>query len=451
MRVDSPRSGGAFRLALRLAPVALALALGVPPAGAGSDQPEARRLQGLEHDLARSRDRSAALDAQAERLVRERATLRQRLVTSARRAQDYEETLAALDEALADLEAKAGEAAARLAARRAEHARLLFALQRLARNPAETFFLVPGEPAERLHGAVLLASAIDRIGAAARALKGETALLASLRGELSGQRRRMDEVRGALAAERTELRDLLAAKTRLQRETERERAGLAAERERLAAAATDLRDLIDRLAAAERVRAPAPPPAAGGPGTGRPPEAPAPAPPARVAPAAPAQVALRAAPAKPDAAAAPALGLKEAIGEAPARPFSEARGAVALPARGALVVRFGQSGENGRAARGLTIRTADEAQVVAPYDGRVVFGGPFRGYGLLLIIEHGEGYHTVLAGLARIDVVAGQWLLAGEPVGVMGRSQGEPPGLYVELRQDGHPINPLPWLTANKR
>ena len=67
-----------------------------------------------------------------------------------------------------------------------------------------------------------------------------------------------------------------------------------------------------------------------------------------------------------------------------------------------------------------------------------------------MIIDHGQGYHSLLAGLARIDTVIGQWVLAGEPVGVMGREAKEKPVLYVELRRDGQPINPLPWLAARK-
>ncbi len=76
--------------------------------------------------------------------------------------------------------------------------------------------------------------------------------------------------------------------------------------------------------------------------------------------------------------------------------------------------------------------------------------GPFRGYGQLLIIEHGEGYHTLVAGLSRIDGEVGQWLLAGEPIGQMGDGEGGRPSLYVEFRRNGEPINPLPWLAASE-
>ena len=121
-----------------------------------------------------------------------------------------------------------------------------------------------------------------------------------------------------------------------------------------------------------------------------------------------------------------------------------------MPARGRIVERFGAVTESGR-SKGITIETRADAQVVTPYDGEVVFAGPFRGYGQLLIIQHGEGYHTLLAGFSRIDSVLGQWLLAGEPVGVMGRGSNGNPALYVELRRNGDAINPLPWLAASDR
>ncbi len=89
--------------------------------------------------------------------------------------------------------------------------------------------------------------------------------------------------------------------------------------------------------------------------------------------------------------------------------------------------------------------------MVAPYDGRVLFAGPFRGYGQILIIEHDDGYHSLLAGLDRLDVSVGQWLVTGEPVGTMPKGEDKP-RLYLELRHDGQPINPLPWLaTSNEK
>jgi len=99
-------------------------------------------------------------------------------------------------------------------------------------------------------------------------------------------------------------------------------------------------------------------------------------------------------------------------------------------------------------ARGITIETRVGAQVVAPYDGKIAYAGTFRQYGRILIIDHGERYHTLLAGLDRIDAVVGQWVLAGEPLATMGDQQSGNPELYFELRRTGQPINPLPWLAS---
>ena len=125
-------------------------------------------------------------------------------------------------------------------------------------------------------------------------------------------------------------------------------------------------------------------------------------------------------------------------------------GDLRMPASGKVVTLFGEKsrGPDGLTvtkSKGIEISTRANAQVVSPFDGKVVFSGPFRGYGRLLIIEHGEGYHSLIAGFDRLDSVVGQYLLAGEPVGIMGETA---PKLYLEMRQDGEAINPLPWLAS---
>ena len=112
------------------------------------------------------------------------------------------------------------------------------------------------------------------------------------------------------------------------------------------------------------------------------------------------------------------------------------------------LAQFGDSTGLGHRSQGITLRTRQGAQVVAPYDGRVVFAGPFRNYGLILIISHGDGYHTLLAGLSKLQAVVGQDLLTGEPMGMMGR--GNKRSLYIELRRKGMAINPTPWWSSSR-
>ncbi len=104
---------------------------------------------------------------------------------------------------------------------------------------------------------------------------------------------------------------------------------------------------------------------------------------------------------------------------------------------------------------GDMVATQSAAIVTAPSDGSVLYAGPFRSYGQLLILNAGDGYHVVLAGMSRISVALGQSVLAGEPIGAMGETRlasasDEPgenaaPELYVEFRKDGKPVDPAPW------
>jgi len=118
-----------------------------------------------------------------------------------------------------------------------------------------------------------------------------------------------------------------------------------------------------------------------------------------------------------------------------------------MPVAGEVVSDFGDG--NGLDERGITIMAGAGQAVAAPEDGRIVFAAPFRGYGPLLIIEHGHEYHTLLWGLAQLDVGRGEVVRAGQVVGTMPRDGGDVPKLHVELRRNGRPINPLTWLAAS--
>jgi septal ring factor EnvC (AmiA/AmiB activator) len=137
----------------------------------------------------------------------------------------------------------------------------------------------------------------------------------------------------------------------------------------------------------------------------------------------------------------------------PAMPFEAAKGTLPLPAQGKRLKRFGEANGISGTLKGISLQTRGGARIVAPADGWVVYAGPFRSYGQLLIINAGGGYHVLLAGMGRINASLGQFVLAGEPVAVMGASvpasQGgndnSRPVLYVEIRKDGRPIDPGPW------
>ena len=119
---------------------------------------------------------------------------------------------------------------------------------------------------------------------------------------------------------------------------------------------------------------------------------------------------------------------------------------LARPAAGVLVRGWGDPDE-GQKSTGLSWRTAPGAQVLAPCGGTAVYAAPFRGFGLLAIVDCGGGYHAVLGGLERIAAAAGKTVQAGDVLGSMLQDPAaRPPLLYLEFRKNGRPVDPAPWL-----
>ena len=152
---------------------------------------------------------------------------------------------------------------------------------------------------------------------------------------------------------------------------------------------------------------------------------------------------------KLDTAATEARQRQVAMTQTAGPGLGEARGQLGTPVAGTVVKAFGEAGIAGPAT-GISFGAPPAARVSAPCGGRVVFAGPFRSFGQLIIIDCGGGFHFVLAGLDRLDVAVGRPVQPGEPVGVMAawdpRTLGTRPLLYMELREHGQPINPAPFL-----
>jgi septal ring factor EnvC (AmiA/AmiB activator) len=387
---------------LLLAAALLAIAPLVAQAKPAEDT--ARRLKALEQKIEASDSRYRDLNETAGALRGEIEALRSRLIETAARIQNHEDKSAALEDRLAELSAREQDKAADLARRARQLANSLAALERLSQQPAGALIARPGAIDTTARSASLLGTIVPRLRDTARKLGAEIADLKQLRADIDTERQALDQEARALARDHTELDQLVAQKKARQSKM---LAAAAREKSRLAALARKAKSLRALVARLERERL-----------------------------------------ARPQTEV-PITGL----------PFSRARGTLPLPARGRVIGLFGKPDRAGLPARGVRVATRPNAQVVAPYDGRVVFADRFRDYGQLLIIAHGEGYHTLLAGLSRIDVVVGQWLLAGEPIGRMGGGGTATGGgrgtlspvLYVELRRKGEPINPLPWLAASER
>lgn len=383
--------------------VAVAFALGGGMAAAQDAKPE-RELQKLDSSLRDSETRRDQLRRRANRTAAEISGLKRRLVMAARRAQDFENRASDIERRLADLEAREATTSKSLAARRGQLSATLAALQRLARQPKLALVALPADPVDTVRGALLMRTMVPTLHARARNLGAELRDLATLRASISVDRERLMSNAEALAGERLRLAELVRDKRVLERVARRESWSEQARAAELAGRARTMRDLVHRLVTAR--------------GNLR-------------------RTDMAAAPGAPDRMAS--LGSTRKLTDR-----------FVLPASGRVVHRFGAVAGDSAKAEGITIETRPAAHVVAPRRGTVVFAGPFRGYGRLLIIEHDEGYHVLLAGLDRIDAVVGNEVLAGEPVGAMTASSNRTPNLYLELRRSGQPINPLPWLAASK-
>jgi septal ring factor EnvC (AmiA/AmiB activator) len=396
-------------LALLWAGVWAGLAGGVAAQPAADAQ---RRAAEAQREAATAEERRATAEAEAERLATER-------VESAARTQAAERAvLDATDraEALATTEAAARAEVAQLAERIAP---LLPLLMRVAREPAPLLLAAPLPPDQVTIGLAALRGMVREAQRLARDLREAEALAAregaALAEALEHLTVAQSEARAAASALDAQFE---AAQRTLTAETRAERAAAAAAETAVARAAS----LAEALARVERAQAAAQ---------------------ARIEARAVARAAARvAARDRAQAAAEARAAARAARREAEAAPPTLSA-TTSAPVVGRVVRGFGAPGEGGP-ARGLTFSAAPNARVVTPCAGTVAFAAPFRSYGRLVIVECGAGRHLVLAGMARLDVEAGQRLRAGEPVGVLGASGR--PTLYVELRQQGEAVDPRPLL-----
>jgi septal ring factor EnvC (AmiA/AmiB activator) len=403
MTPPRPAMTGGFRRKV-LPALAIAMVFAVSPGALTAETKDdtRRRLQQLEQDIARDREQSEKLKKRAADLGAEVEAVRARAVAAARAAQESERTLARLEAEVAALNRAEAMVAGRLKERRAEVGSALMALQRLALYPPEAMFAHPVPPSDVVRGAILLRAAVPEIERRAAEVRADLDEVRASKAEAARIFSRQAAAVAKLAEERRTLDEALARRSALARETSVEAKTLERRLAQLAAEARGLNELMARLEVEQaRGRAPA---------AGR---------------------GARAAPLSPSTT-----------------PFARSRGQLPMPVVGQVVTRYGQTAATGLTHKGITLETRPGATVVAPFAGYVVFADVFRGYGQLLILDHGDGYHTLLAGLARIDGVPGLWVETGEPVGVMGPGETSRPRLYVEIRRGGQPFDPLPWMAA---
>ncbi|BBK29849.1 septal ring factor EnvC (AmiA/AmiB activator) [Stella humosa] len=441
------------------------------PAGA---QDARRELRDVQKSMEAERSRQAEIERRAETLRREVERLRNDSIAVARALQTEEANLSSVEETLTALNEEIERQTRSLAERRQSVEALMTALTRLTRHPPEALLALPTTPLETARTAGLLGNVVPMIAREAAGLRLALADLRELRLETENRRQQAANARAMVERRRKALDGLIAQRTAARGDIEAEARQRAQALQQMATKAGDLRELIvqaeaerrrqelekerqrqeaeferRRLAAeAERRRQELAAEEARQREASRPDAGRRTAEIQRLDQERQAMERDHAAQQRREEERQVANVLAARVPSV--RGFNRARGQYILPAVGSVQRSFGDDLGFGQHSRGITLRTRPGARVVAPFDGRILFIGPFRAYGEILIIEHSDGYHSLVAGLGRTDGTVGQTVLSGEPVGVMTADGEERPRLYIELRRNGTPINPQPWLAAGE-
>lgn len=391
-------------------------------------------LRGLEDNLKASDEQRRKLETDIETIRTDRARLNGALLDTNAKVQAAEARTSELEKQLETAQGSEGAIGRTLAARRDMISEVLAALQRMGRNPPPAVLVSPDDMLGALHAAMLLGDVVPEMRSEAEALAADLADLASVRKSIADERDRLAGEETELATEQQRLAALVEARQSSLKDAEQ---ALDAERlrsEQIAGQATDLKDLIARLETDATALGHA---------------------------AAAAQKPVAAPPADDGTHVAALTPFKDPARLAPAITFADAKGILPLPVSGTLLKSFGTPDGFGGFEKGISLATRPSAAVSSPTDGWVAFSGPYRTYGQLLIINGGGGYYVVLAGLTQVNVVVGQFVLAGEPVASMGDGSAKTaaaiaigaaqPILYVEFRKDGVAIDPGPWWAKSEQ
>jgi len=389
-------------------------------------------LKAIEERLAGNADARVKLEAEIAGIRADRTKLNQALLDTTARTQAAEGRIAGIEQRLTLLQTSETAIRRSLESRRGLIGEVLAALQRIGRRPPPAVLVRPEDILEAVRASMLLGAVVPDLRQEITILGTDLAELVRLREAIAEERKSIAGEMEALAGERRRLASLIEARRARETSAAQDIEAQRAAGGELAAQARTLRDLVDRIekdiSTANRA----------------------------------ADAARRAleAETQEQRQRMAQLAFRDPARLAPKAAFQELRGMLPLPVTGSQLRGFGAADDVGAATRGISLSTRANAVVSSPSDGWVVYAGPFRSFGQLLILNAGNGYYVLLAGMQRIDVSLNQFVLAGEPVAVMGETAeaaatnvgagtGEPV-LYIEFRKDGVSIDPTPWWTKSQ-
>ena len=408
--------------------------LAAPTQQATAASPDIIKQREQELEAAREQQRKAAelqqkLKADIAAIGQDRAKLNQQLIDIATQVRTVETRIGETEAQLRPLDSREQQVRATLDSRRTEIVEVLAALQRAGRRTPPALLVRPEDALQSLRTAMLLGSVVPELRGRAEKLAADLGELVNLRKAIATERDLLARDRDGLKNDQIRLAALVEERQRKQSAIEKDVEAEGARAINLSRQVESLQGLITKMEQDLKSAAKAA-----------------------------ATASLQGAPAAPGGK--PNLkALKDPARLSPAIAFASARGLFAFPVNGRKIRDFGGSDGAGGVEKGISLAARAGAQVTTPCDGWVVYAGPFRSYGQLLILNAGGGYHVLIAGMERISVNIGQFVLTGEPVATMGSTSqvasilattASQPVLYVEFRKDGTPIDSGPWWAASE-
>ena len=377
----------------------------------------------MEAEAKRVSKEQQAMEQKANKLKEELKNVNKKMIAAAKKIQNGEDEILKKQEELAALQKHLNESEEKFNSENDMLIETLAALQNLALRPSEAVLVQPLSPVEVMRSSILLRGSVHSLESRASSIRQSIEDISNQKAQIALRLQDLEKDNKKLAMQQEGMKKLSQQKSTMYSQISSQSEEAKKKADMLASQAHNLRDLLEKLEKQKEI--------------------------------ARRQMAEKARLAREQAAAKlheESHGL-EAINEyenssqtlgQPAAGFSKAKGRLSRPARGPLVTAFHSELSKGVYSNGIDIKTAAKAQVIAPYDGTVIYAGPFKNFANLVIIDHGEGYTSLLSGLGETDTEVGQTLLAGEPVGTMPADAGSK--LHIEIRKNNHPVNPNEWI-----
>ena len=367
---------------------------------------------------------SKQLQARAIQLNLELSKIDKTVITLADKIKNNEKKLSELENNLVDLDLDLKAKEASFVQENNSLVQTLAALQNMSLTPSESVILQPLSPVDIIRSAILLRETVPYLSQKSAKLKVDLDNVYNQKKKIETNLESTKKQKNILEQQQAEMRRLMTKKTTLRQQVEAKGAETQKQAQNLSSKAQDLRELLEELERQKEIAR-----------KKREEEE-------RLARLKRQQEMGQKGIARTVDTKTHTAIKKQVSGNS----FVQAKGSLTRPVSGPKITDYGQTISKGVTSKGIVYKTRSEAQVTSLFNGTVIFSGPFKGYGNIIIVEHGGGYLTLLAGLGHIDCDVGQKLLSGEPVGTM--PKGNNSKLYVEIRKDRHPINPTPWIAG---